>query len=560
MSSTSFVISREAILQRRACSPRRRRPSILTPPPLHIISEEEEYLRSRSPSPMSGYASTSSTRTTPSLKNRRRHCNLSPSDIQIARDFTPSPEPSPDSFRLTFTDKSYTFPHPPIPTPSSNNLNVFCGSPNFTSSGESSPSGSAMPLTPSSPTSTPVSKSKASVPEVYESWEDKIEMDDKPVSFSLSPYTTSFIDSSSSSDSESDNESDSEWYTRELSQVVTVSAPSSSHTQNSRPESMFLGSSKRESTVLPQKRASKRYIPKLPATSTTCSLASIQAPLSQAWTSPQLLSPFPSSPASSHRPPPRNSVPADFEFDDEASSVFSFAMYQVEIDERDAARASSFYGSEAVYGDNEEDYGSPLDPTLPTDSKNSAAFPVPTSPLPPVLEDSEEDEQIIEIPAEQPFERPTSLVSRSSRWSFGTASPARSFNHGHELGKPAANTFDEERVLKSKWSSSTLASVREDHEKRASSRLKLSFLGASPSKKRSSTSGAKIPATPLSPMSFMKKRSSLPISAFTSPTQGVRRMGSSSTMSDAGSIETTSSTASNGLRRKPIPIELFLRA
>jgi len=32
---------------------------------------------------------------------------------------TTNPVPSPDSFRLTFTDVSYNFPHPPIPTPSS---------------------------------------------------------------------------------------------------------------------------------------------------------------------------------------------------------------------------------------------------------------------------------------------------------------------------------------------------------------------------------------------------------------------------------------------------------
>ena len=32
---------------------------------------------------------------------------------------TINPVPSPDSFRLTFTDVSYNFPHPPISTPSS---------------------------------------------------------------------------------------------------------------------------------------------------------------------------------------------------------------------------------------------------------------------------------------------------------------------------------------------------------------------------------------------------------------------------------------------------------
>jgi len=42
--------------------------------------------------------------------------------------------------------------------------------------------------------------------------------------------------------------------------------------------------------------------------------------------------------------------------------------------------------------------------------------------------------------------------------------------------------------------------------------------------------------------------------------QGLKRRGSTQTVSDAGSEESTSSSGSNGLRRKPIPVEMFLRS
>jgi hypothetical protein len=44
-------------------------------------------------------------------------------------------------------------------------------------------------------------------------------------------------------------------------------------------------------------------------------------------------------------------------------------------------------------------------------------------------------------------------------------------------------------------------------------------------------------------------------------TQGVRRRGSvSASVSDAGSEDSVSSSGSAGLRRKPIPVEMFLRS
>ncbi|TFK70113.1 hypothetical protein BDN72DRAFT_839417 [Pluteus cervinus] len=160
-------------------------------------------------------------------------------------------------------------------------------------------------------------------------------------------------------------------------------------------------------------------------------------------------------------------------------------------------------------------------------------------------------------------------------------------------------------VLRSKWSSSTLSSVREEKRSRrgkgASAKLRLYFGG-------SSSTGAG-PATPSSPSAkFHAKKGSLSGKAFgafilpqspspkTSPAlkspgmystmaspspspskrygryghgrnesdttmrgHGVRRSPSLS-VSDAGSEESTSSSGSSGLRRKPIPVEMFLRS
>lgn len=148
--------------------------------------------------------------------------------------------------------------------------------------------------------------------------------------------------------------------------------------------------------------------------------------------------------------------------------------------------------------------------------------------------------------------------------------------------------FNEEKILKSKWSSSTLGSVREEHEQQApASKLRLYFGGQSPSKsgKRSSQSSKKVPPTPTSPFSLMTPRKAS--RGYTTPPPsaspsarghgyahsrgssdvmiigyggGIRRRGSVSTVSDVGSEDSSSSTSSSGLRRKPIPVEMFLRS
>ena len=187
----------------------------------------------------------------------------------------------------------------------------------------------------------------------------------------------------------------------------------------------------------------------------------------------------------------------------------------------------------------------------------------------------------------------------------------------HSPTSPYINN-NEEKVLKSRWSSSTLGSIREEHERQgASAKLRLYFAGHSPLKSSNNNSNTKqgsnkktsmhspVPslsprgrkaAPPAVPPSPAFSTASTTSSSARSPSKaarrahhlrgysdvmvigygnngnnnnnqqqqqhGMRRRGSvtNSVSSDAGSEESTSSTSSSGLRRKPIPVEMFLRS
>jgi hypothetical protein len=208
-------------------------------------------------------------------------------------------------------------------------------------------------------------------------------------------------------------------------------------------------------------------------------------------------------------------------------------------------------------------------------------------------------EQIPAVP--QPASHPQELVVEdifspvSSTFSFSPAPSIQFHSNPSPSASPALKHKvynDDEKVLKSRWSTSTLGSVREEHERRgASSKLRLYFGGQSPAKSKRTSSSAtkKIPPTPTSPFGgFISPRK--PSRGYTpsppgaSPSRnghgrghsrgssdvmvigyggggvGVRRRGSVTTVSDAGSEESASSTSSSGLRRKPIPVEMFLRS
>jgi hypothetical protein len=210
----------------------------------------------------------------------------------------------------------------------------------------------------------------------------------------------------------------------------------------------------------------------------------------------------------------------------------------------------------------------------------------------------EAPEQIPEV--SQPAPHPQELIVDdifspvSSAFSFSPAPSIQSHLYLSPSPSPGLKhkVYNDENVLKSKWSTSTLGSVREEHERRgASSKLRLYFGGQSPSKsKRTSSSAAKkVPPTPTSPFGALisprktsrgythsppgaspsrnghgrghsRGNSDVMVIGYGGSGVGVRRRGSVATVSDAGSEESASSTSSSGLRRKPIPIEMFLRS
>ena len=161
-----------------------------------------------------------------------------------------------------------------------------------------------------------------------------------------------------------------------------------------------------------------------------------------------------------------------------------------------------------------------------------------------------------------------------------------------------SNNNMEEKVLKSRWSTSTLSSIREEHETRggggASAKFRLYFSGHSPLKskhpKPTKISSSRPPSSSPSHKAYPSSCSPSPAISCTNSSRslnnkssprtrsrysdvmvigyggtttsgGIRRRGSvTNSVSDAGSEESCSSTSSSGLRRKPIPVEMFLRS
>jgi hypothetical protein len=139
---------------------------------------------------------------------------------------------------------------------------------------------------------------------------------------------------------------------------------------------------------------------------------------------------------------------------------------------------------------------------------------------------------------------------------------------------------DVERILRSRWSSSTLSSVnhQQQHPPSASSRLRFYF-GSRKSRRSGSVSmgGPASPMFPTSPISYLafspspsrkefqvgkgQRTSSTELATIVRGSTGLRRSASSastctSKSSRSGSCE---SFGSSGLRRKPIPVEMFIK-
>ncbi|KAF7797371.1 hypothetical protein EIP86_008566 [Pleurotus ostreatoroseus] len=117
-----------------------------------------------------------------------------------------------------------------------------------------------------------------------------------------------------------------------------------------------------------------------------------------------------------------------------------------------------------------------------------------------------------------------------------------------------------ERVLRSRWSSSTLSSLVDTHQvpHSASSWMLRFNLGSSSATKKDKTKSSGRPS-----FSRPSLKLGLPLKTPTSPpfkrsSGHKRRESCNSSMSDCSS-DSGDSTTSSGLRRKPIPVEIFMR-
>lgn len=709
-----------------------------------IVEEDDENCASSSSSRSSSPLQASESR----LKAKRRHANVS--DIRIARHMPvhdqhdlaaapglltsprPAPSPptsagstlSPDSFELTFQ-----FPHPPttLMSPTAESIVGY-----YTCE---SPSSDGMPLTPATSDDEHTTTRTRPVQALHPR---RISIHPLNINKHSQRILASEIDQRKEEEETEataydDAESDNEWYTREFSKIIS----SADHYQNApapaRRDSLFVDAddtvrpnTRRESKALPPTptRTSRVFIPSYPPPPVPAAPRSTESPVPS----------FSSDPSSTNsqnairRPPPRFSVPADFEFaleaqddadvEDDGSSAFSFSMYDIDLGDADFARPApppladltpsprssysqpSWKGSDELLDvrmgriigpgipeEEEEDAFSDQDVAFEMDYCMMLPLSLPTTPMDLEADiaqgleqlrssDSEEEEAMdttrVESaqPAETEPEPEQEVVLPTVRGDehiddvFSPMSPcfsppptSASFIPYYSLASPITDSYfppsptaaqthfapsgmdTEERVLKSKWSSSTLGSIREEHATHArrpsaSAKLRLYF-GGSGKRASGATRSSKVPATPSSPFSsFMlsprkasktspspaamaaasplsprhrtsfslsspastpspKSSPSPPQAAYTrahpyssspSPSPGarhhqrgvsseqvigygnnraagVRRRGSVSTISsDACTEVSASSTSSSGLRRKPIPVEMFLRA
>ena len=642
---------------------------------MNIIFEEDE--SSRAPSPLSSYSPSSSRAGSPALsvKARRRHANIS--DIRIAREIAthddddlsplhdlllqpsrPAPSPptssagSPDSFRLTFTDVSYKFPHPPTPSPSSlrqrgcasptESVSSFSSSPltPVTSDDESLPSRPSLTRRSIQPLVVTKHNPRPSSPSDEISWSPSLlqpyKNSSERLAGAVSPVDSFFLREESVYASDSDEDSDSEYYNRHFSKMLTLCSPTR-RASKALPASQELVAARRDSAVFPSDQLDRGFSSRRSSRTRSIMIPKYPPPPppirrhSSNSSSSLLVQPSPSPICNKtlsqnvQRPPPRSSIPADCDFEidiaDDDESAFSFSMYAIDLDYgvvESPKSPGSVYSQPSfeVDGEGQEltfdlDYSLMLPlslPSSPIDLEADIAIGLEKlrneedsgfDNVQFILEEEKEasEEQVQEIAQPQPEVVDDIFSPLSSTFSLSpppsaAASSFSSFSYpssAPSLDARKHNPYNEERVLKSKWSSSTLGSVREEHERKGTPSKLLHYFSGTPSPlKRTSASSKKVPPTPTSPFSsFMSPRkSSSKYPSSPSPrghkhsrepsssdvmvigyshmtpqgATGVRRRGSVTTISDAGSDVSFSSTSSSGLRRKPIPVEMFLRS
>ncbi|CCL98043.1 uncharacterized protein FIBRA_00037 [Fibroporia radiculosa] len=393
----------------------------------------------------------------------------------------------------------------------------------------------------------------------------------------------------SESENEEDIQSDVEWFANDISDVVTLSSPLPPSFPLAACSSNAPDLRARPDSILPPPRRAGRSrnskpLPNVPRLSVQDSSKTSGV---QGRPSAQLDPTFPSRRKSfliPSRPPPPPPIKV---------SRCSTSTMERETEELLAQLASAALGAGFLGTGLSALHNAPLSASVPPSPSSAyivthraSARPPPRMSLPADISDlsdeapytpgatAELEIEIIpemdEIPTWPKTPQSASVYSQASM-SAGSlpVSPASSFSfdisfvHGdspvennvdNEVPHTPTEPFVPERVLRSRWSSSTLSS-QFDREP-ASSWISRFHLSPSKRGKGKSLSPPSTPSKrsspPKSPLSPMFKRS-LEFDRLE------RRDSCSSHVSDARS-DSGDSTASSGLRRKPIPVEMFIRA
>ncbi|KAK0205404.1 hypothetical protein DFS33DRAFT_764725 [Desarmillaria ectypa] len=400
-----------------------------------------------------------------------------------------------DPFHLTFTQVTYPFPHPPVPTPSSMPPSISPPSP-----GSSSPSTSATPSPYSSPRSHTTSLPTSPEPSSSEDDDDDV--------FSYPPTKPLVINKIqrrlhkkiSCEELSGDLDEDYQYYTQEFNKIISLSslyAPAHSQSSASRPES-------------------------------GCALPSTQK------TRPKSLTIV--------RPPPRTSLPVPAEADEDGADVLLYYLEGVSLSSGSRYSESESSSPSPAPEDDSSSNVSLVDFTFDLDSSANLRFPLslPCSPI-----DLEAD-----------IQGGLNELHTREETSPQPSSKGRSF--GEEEEQCYLAELENGRVLRSRFSTSTLGSVEEERSSTLVKRVLPYFKGGKDKTKRSPSGRKRGISFRSSVDSPTNSTFSSTVSWFSqSDAPSLKRQTSTSTTGSGTSAE---STSSSGLRRKPIPIEMFLRA
>ncbi|KAG6853364.1 hypothetical protein C0991_004983 [Blastosporella zonata] len=422
---------------------------------------------------------------------------------------------------------------------------------------------------------------------------------------SASPSKAIYLPPSPMSSRDDESDSDSEWYSREFSKILTLSSPLPSNiSREGRPDSVCITNPSLPPTpsapthgfpspqldpAFPRRRRSRVSIPNYPPPPVPTSTKRVSATPSPTKTSRPRSNVLTVTPPT-RRPPPRSSIPADcvlvddtFTFSDDDASAFSLSFY-------DSYPTSAHHTDSPHTSYSQSSFQSPHPSPFPSSFPSTPLSAFPTS----VDEEFDFEEIQFDVELDRPIMLPPHLPTspldleadltsrfeqlrnephpRTQAFSISDADAFSTDEHSPAPRCPSAG--DDSQELRSRWSSSTLGSVREEHARRSGLGLALRSYFGSPSakpKRRASSrhSGSEVPKMPLSPISparrsrHAKRESDVMVIGYgyPAPGQGLKRRGSlSPSVSDAGSEESASSTTSSALRRKPIPVEMFLRS